>query len=298
MFKLIADYILFIIYKIFKFIIIIIPVQIVKVFLDTFAYIIYIIDYKHKYYAYANLDLVYKDTLSLEDKKTIIKDTYKTLVYNLYDFILNQSYILEDFDKKISVKNEDVILDAIKNDRKIILVTAHYSNWEFGNTWVPLKYKATTMVGRPMNNDFFNKELNKTRTKNNTQMLEKKDAARGLVKALKNDRIVGLVIDQHNHTGIEVNFFGQKVLQSDSSSKLAVKFDAVIIPLFFHRTSFGQYDAIFYDKIEPKHFEGENQIYDLTQVQANIMEEQIRKNPKQWFWQHKRFKEFHSEIYQ
>lgn len=291
------DYLIFSLYKIFKFIILILPKSLIKSFLDMFAYLAYIINIEHKKYAFANLDFVYGETLSKEEKNTIVKDTYKTLVYNLYDFIDNQTLDLSGFENKITVKNENVILEAIKNKRKIILITAHYGNWEYGNTFIPLKYKPTTMVGRPMNNQYFNDELDEMRTKNNTIMLKKQEAARGLVKALKDDRIIGLVIDQHNGTGIEVELFGKKVLQTDSSSKLAVKFDAIIIPVFFQRTQFGKYDAIFYEGIEPKNFSGEDKIKDLTQAQANIIEQQIRKEPKQWFWQHKRFKEFHKEIY-
>ncbi len=292
------DYIIFIIYKIFKFLVLIIPSKIIKVFLDLLASFIYLINKEHKKYAFNNLDFVYKDILSNKEKILIVKKTYQTLVYNLYDFIINQKLTLKQFDEKITPINEEVILNAIKENKKIILITAHYSNWEYGNTWIPLKYKPTTMVGRPMNNKYFNEELDETRSRNNTQMLEKKDAARGLVKALKNDRIIGLVIDQHNSTGIEVNFMGAKVLKSDSSSKLAIKFNAVIIPLFFQRTSFGKYDAIFYDAIDPNDFKGKNQVLNLTQIQANIIEQQIKKNPSQWLWQHKRFKVFNKEIYQ
>lgn len=292
------DYIIFIIYKIFKFLVLIIPSKIIKVFLDLLASFIYLINKEHKKYAFNNLDFVYKDILSNKEKILIVKKTYQTLVYNLYDFIINQKLTLKQFDEKITPINEEVILNAIKENKKIILITAHYSNWEYGNTWIPLKYKPTTMVGRPMNNKYFNEELDETRSRNNTQMLEKKDAARGLVKALKNDRIIGLVIDQHNSTGIEVNFMGAKVLKSDSSSKLAIKFNAVIIPLFFQRTSFGKYDAIFYDAIDPNDFKGKNQVLNLTQIQANIIEKQIKKNPSQWLWQHKRFKVFNKEIYQ
>ena len=291
------DYIVFLSYKLFKLIILALPKTFVKLFLDIFVNIAYFIDKEHKQYAFANLDFVYQDKLSYKEKKEIVKGSYKTLVYNLYELIENQTLDLKGFEEKITVKNEQVILDAIKNNRKIILITAHYGNWEYGNTFIPLKYKPTTMVGRPMNNKYFNEELDKTRTKNNTQMLKKKDAARGLVKALKNDRIVGLVVDQHNRTGIEIDFFGKKVLQTDSAAKLAIKFDAVILPLFFQRTAFNKYDAIFYNPIEPKDYQGENQVKNLTQAQADIIQYQIELEPKQWFWQHKRFKKFHSEIY-
>lgn len=219
------------------------------------------------------------------------------MFYNLYEFIENQTLDLEGFEKKITVENEHFIVDALKNNRKIILITAHYGNWEYGNTFIPLKYSPTTMVGRPMNNKYFNAELDATRTKNNTQMLTKKDASRGLVKALKDDRIVGMVIDQHNGSGVDVKFLGQKVKQADSASRLAVKFDAVILPLFFTMNSFGKYTAKFYQPIEPRDYQGQNQILDLTQVEADVMSKHILLKPEQWFWQHKRFKEYHKNIY-
>lgn len=291
------DFLLFMTYKVFKFIVLLLPKSFIKAFLDGVASLLFIFNKEHKKYAKANLDFVYADTLSEERKKEIIKHSYKNLVYNLYEFIENQSLTLEGFDKKITIENEHYIVDAIKNKRKIILITAHYGNWEFGNSFIPLKYAPTTMVGRPMNNKYFNEELDATRTKNNTQMLSKKEASRGLVKALKENRILGLVIDQHNRSGIDVNFLGHTVKQADSASRLAIKFDAIVLPLFFTMNSFGKYTAKFYEPLEPKNYEGKNQILDFTQAQADVMQEHILNKPDQWFWQHKRFKKYNKEIY-
>lgn len=292
-----VDYILFLMYKIFKFIVLLLPKFLVKFFLDGLAFFIYFINKEHRGYAKTNLDFVYKDTITEERKKEIIKNCYKNLVYNLYEFIENQTLDLAGFESKITVENEHYIVDALKNKRKIILITAHYGNWEYGSSYIPLKYAPTTMVGRPMNNEYLNKELNATRTKNHTQMLTKKDASRGLVKALKDDRVLGLVIDQHNGSGIDVEFLGHRVKQADSTARLALKFDAVIIPIFFTMESFGKYTAHFYEPIEPKEYTGENNIEELTQAQADVMQEHILKQPDQWFWQHKRFKEYHKKIY-
>ena len=293
----IFDYLLFLIYKSFKFILLLLPKKFVLIFLNALAYLVYLINKEHKYYAKANLDFVYNNTISEQRKKEIIKNTYKNLVYNIYEFIQNQTLDLIGFEKKIKVKNEHIILNALKEKRKIILITAHFGNWEYGNTFIPLKYAPTTMVGRPMNNIYFNKELNETRTRNNTQMLTKRDASRGLVKAIKNDRILGFVIDQHNGIGIDVEFLGHKVKQADSSSRLALKFDALIIPLFFTMQSFGKYEARFYDPIDPRNFTQNNNITAISQAQADIMGQHILKYPDQWLWQHKRFKEYHKEIY-
>jgi Kdo2-lipid IVA lauroyltransferase/acyltransferase len=291
------DYLLFLLYKAFKSIVLFFPKSIVKIFLDGMINLIYLVNNEHKRYAKANLDFVYGKSLSEKRKWEIVKESYRNLVYNLYEFIENQTLDLEGFEKKITVENEHFMTDALKNNRKIILITAHYGNWEYGNTFIPLKYAPTTMVGRPMNNKYLNDELDATRTKNNTQMLTKKDASRGLVKALKEDRIIGMVIDQHSGSGIEVTFLGHKVKQADSASRLAVKFDAIILPLFFTMDSFGSYTAKFYEPIEPKEYEGENQILNLTQAEADVMQEHILSKPEQWFWQHKRFKEYDNTIY-
>jgi len=291
------DYFIFIFYKTFKFIVLLLPKFIIKFFLDIFIEIIFIFNKKHKKIAKANIDFVYGNKISDDEKNMIIKGNYRNLVYNVYEFIENQTLTLDELEEKITVENENYILDAINNKRKIILITAHYGNWEYGNTFIPLKYAPTTMVGRPLNNRFLNKELNETRTRNKNEMLTKKDASRGLVKALKNDRMLGLVIDQHNRTGVPIKFLGHKVKQTDSSSRLSIKFDAVVIPVFFTMTEFGKYTAKFYEPMEPKDFEGENQIVDFTQAQANVMEQHILDNPEQWLWLHKRFKKYHNDIY-
>jgi KDO2-lipid IV(A) lauroyltransferase len=95
-----------------------------------------------------------------------------------------------------------------------------------------------------------------------------------------------------------VQFLGHKVLQVDSPSRLAVKFDALIIPLFFTMQSFGKYEAKFYEPIDHRDFKDENKNKNLTQAQANIMQQHILNKPEQWFWQHKRFKQFHEYIYE
>jgi len=291
------DISLFILYKFFKFFILLLPKFIVKKFLDGMAFLVYTFNDEHKKIAKANLDFVYGDTISENQKFAIIKSSYKNMLYNAYEFIENQTLDLAGYEEKITLENEHYMVDALKNNKKIILVTAHYGNWEYGNTYIPLKYGPTTMVGRPMKNKYLNEELDNTRTINNTQMLTKKDASRGLVKALKENRILGLVIDQHNKQGIDVNFLGHKVKQIDSSSRLAIKFDALIIPLFFTMDSFGKYTGKFYEPLDPTSFEKENQIEALTQAQADIIGQHILTKPEQWLWQHKRFKKYNKNIY-
>lgn len=292
------DFLLFLLYKLIKFFILLLPKNITKYMLDILVKLVLFIDKKHIKIAKINLDLVFQDTKSTEEKEQIIKQSYQNLLYNIYEFIQNQTLTLQDLEQKLTIHNEQYILDALKNKRKIILITAHYGNWEYGSTFIPLKYAPTTVVGRPLNNKFLNKELKQTRTKNNNELLSKNQASKGLIKAIKNGKILGLVIDQNNPKGIEVEFLNQKIKMIDSSSRLALKFDALILPVFFRPIEFGKYIVDFIEPLDPRKFQNqENSIYNLTQSQATIISDYIIKYPSYHLWQHRIFKEFQKDIY-
>lgn len=292
------DYIYFLVYKFFKFLMLILPKKVVKIFLDGIVFLVSRFNLTHKNIAMKNLDFIYGDKFSEQEKSLIIKESYKNLVYNIYEFIENQTLDLEGFKKKIDIKNESFITDAIKEKRKIILITAHFGNWELGSSFIPLKYGATTIVGRLLNNKYLNEDLLKARNNHNATMLSTNEAGKGLIRALKKGDILGLVIDQHNTAGIDVEFLGHTVKQTDSTSRLALKFDALIIPVFFKMEEFGKYTADFCEPIDPRDVEGENKIEYLTQKQADVMGDYIYQNPKQWFLQHKRFKYYNKDIYE
>ncbi len=283
------DYLVFIAYKLFSFIVKITPKFIMKYILIGFAKLTYIIDKKHRKIAMVNMDLAFENTKTLEEKTNIIKQSYKNIIYNLYEFVVNPTLTLEELEAKVTVENEHIILDAIESKRKIILITAHYGNWELVNTYNSMKYKPMTVVGRPMSNEYLNKDLRNSRNSKNSVMLDKDNAAKGLVKALKEDRMIALVVDQNTSSsnGVLIDFFGKKARQTEAPTKLSQKFDALIIPVFVIQDDFCKYTMKFCNPVEAN-----------TQVQADIIEEQIRAKPEDWFWQHRRWKNQYEELYE
>jgi KDO2-lipid IV(A) lauroyltransferase len=292
------DYLVFLIYKVFVFMVKIIPKPIMKYILHGMAKLAYLLDKKHKHVAKVNLDLAFEDTKTNKQKDQIIKDSYVNIFYNLYEFVVNPTLTIDQLKQKVDVENEDIILDAIKKDKKIILITAHYGNWELVNTYNSAVYKPMTVVGRPMSNKYLNKDLRDSRNQNDSQMLDKDNAAKGLVKALKQNRMIALVVDQNtaSNMGILIDFFGKKARQTEAPAKLASKFDALIIPVFVIKDDFCKYTMKFCPPIDVSKIE-DNSIKAITQVQADIIEKQIKTKPEDWFWQHQRWKNQYEERY-
>ena len=287
------------IYKFFQFIFRYTPNFILKYILILIAKIIFKFNKKHRHIADVNLTLAYDGTLSQETKDDLIYKSYKSFIFNIFEFMENQYISKEQLIAKAKIENEDVILNAIKEKRKIIFVTAHYGGYEIALPYIALQYGTVAVVNRKMNTPSINELYVNARKKNNIIMLEKKVAAKGMLVAFKKGHHVAVVIDQNIKDGVPIDFFGKKAMATNSTARLALKFDAVLIPVFSVTNGFRDYTIKIGDKLDVRdiEFKTDDKIQELTQMQANLVEKQIREKPELWFWQHKRWKAFHEELY-
>ena len=285
----------------FKFLILILPNAVMYYIVKGLAAFIYSIDKKHRKIVYVNLELAYGNTLSNEKKEWIAKATYLNLMLLLIDFIKNQGISKEDLLEKVTFENETVLENAIKHKRKIILMTAHYGNWELLPLSIAAKFGPLTGVGRKLDSDVMDQILNKNRQQFDIEMLEKKGAMRDMISVLKNNRMLGLLVDQNTseNEGLLVNFFEKPVRHTPSAAILARRFDALIIPAFITTDDHIHYRITFYEPINTEKTEDKDKdILDSVQKQAKITEDIIRKKPEEWFWLHKRWKNQFEEWYQ
>ncbi|ADG93902.1 lipid A biosynthesis acyltransferase [Arcobacter nitrofigilis DSM 7299] len=284
----------------FRFLIIYTPHVILYSILDFLSYILFCIDKKHKKIAKANLDLAYEDKISEDEKIDIIKGCYKNLVYTLADFIRNQGATKDEILNKVTFKNEDLLTNLINQNRKIIIMTAHYGNWELLSLAIAEKLTPLSIVGRDLESDVMNKILTKNREQFDVELLSKSGAMKGMLQALKKNRPVGILVDQNtkDEEGILIDFFGKKARHTPSAAVLAKKFDAVIIPAFIKSMDNENYEIEFYESFEVANSEDkEKDILECVQKQADITEEVIKSKPNEWFWLHKRWKNQYEHIY-
>ena len=239
-----------------------------------------------------NLNFIYPNK-SENEKKELAKGVFLNLTYNLGSFIDNFNTKKEKILQKVTFKNEDILLNALQQNRPIIFVTGHYSNWEILPLAIAAKYTPLIGVGRPLDQDYLDKVLRKNREQFGNKMINKHGAMRELVKAMKQKKVVGLLVDQ-NLDGIEVEFMGKKTIHTTSVAILAQKFNAIAIPCFIKRVGFEQYIATFYKPIEA---DKEEFIFNHTQKQAIITQKVIEEDISQWMWIHRRWKATYPDIY-
>jgi Kdo2-lipid IVA lauroyltransferase/acyltransferase len=177
---------------------------------------------------------------------------------------------------------------ALAKGRGVLVATAHLGNWElsaFSHAWMTAPMH---IVVRPLDNPRIDKFVERYRALSGNHIIEKKDAARGILKALKAGDAVGILIDQNTtlDQGAFIDFFGRKACAGTAFAKLAHHSGAAVVPGFALWSNKEQrYILRFYPEIRMT-----GDVAADTQLIHAQLESVIRQHPDQWLWIHRRWK--------
>lgn len=278
------------------------PEPMLKAFVRSLAKLAYALDKTHRRIAEVNIDFAYGlGAIDEGRKKEIIVCAYENMIKNLVGIVTNLDISKEKLLAKCEYEGLEIIERLQKEGRKIVFATAHYGNWEVLGKAVTAKTGLKMVaVGRELDSVAMNEVLKKSRERFDTELISKHGAMRKLIKALKEDKTAGILVDQNtaDDEGLLIKFFGKEARQTPVTSILARRFDAAIVPVFCEYTGVDSYKLTFYEPIFcAKTDDVERDILECTQAQSGAIEAQIRKNPNVWFWFHKRWKNRYEEIY-
>jgi len=297
------DYMYLFLYKFFAFLVNILPSSIINIVLSGLSRFSYRFSKKHHQIINANLDLAFDNALPQKEKDKIGIRTFYNLLQTTIGLMRRETYSKEDILRDVIFENEVIVHEALEKEKKIIFITAHYGNWELIPPLLTTHFHLDlSIIGRKLDSKMMDTVLVSNRERFNVKMIYRKNAIKNAVKAIRNGNALGLLLDQHlgeKQGGIAINFFRHKAYQSPAASILARTLDATIIPVFISTADHIKYSLTFYPALPVLKTENKEQdIQQMTQAQADIMEKIIRNKPDEWFWVHKRWKGFYPEIYQ
>jgi KDO2-lipid IV(A) lauroyltransferase len=201
-----------------------------------------------------------------------------------------------EFETEASKASEErKIYDREKaKGRGTILVSPHLGNWEIGVFAYsafrePLKYLA-----RPLDNPLVEEMTVNLRTRFGNRPINKTNSVGKAIEILRGGGILGVLPDVNAHPkeGVFVPFFDVEACTASGVAMLAMRTNAMIIPMccvFDEKT--GKYKVIYGKMIESartgdRHID----VIETTALYTFELEKFIRAYPEQWLWIHKRWK--------
>jgi len=247
---------------------------------------------KRKEIAYANLKSAFAKEKSPSELKRILKNTYKNYGRTIGEFLRMSSMSRSYIKAHLTMDDLDIVREAKKRGKGAIYLTAHFGNWELSSITTAVYGYPIYVLVRPQKMAKVNTLINSYRKSFGCKVVNKGMASREIIRALKNNEIVGILSDQDaGKRGKFVDFFGRPTSCAIGAFSLAKKTGAAIIPTFTVRKN-GPFHAI---KSEPiielsGQKASKEEIIEKLAKFTKIQESYIRKYPDQWFWVHKRWK--------
>lgn len=277
------------------------PKSVRKSFFELLAFIGYKISSKYRNVARQNLKFLFDDKISESEIDSIVRYSFKNLLFNFMHVMELRHMSLEELQNKITVTNIEAVNKVHEEGRAVIYVTTHYSSWELGGASLGAFVEPIAAVYKKMKNRVYEDWLLEARAHFGNTNLEKSGVVKALIKLIKDGKASGILIDTNisPKEGVFVEFMGKKIRQTYSPAYLARKFNAAIIPVTIRTDDDENYTLMIFDEIPVlKTDDEEADILQATQLQADWLSNLIREEPKFWFWLHKRFKNDYPHIYE
>jgi len=181
-------------------------------------------------------------------------------------------------------------MEALRHARAtgqpVILISGHIGNITAAR--VPLVHSGFDIGGlyRPMQNPWFNAHYRAAmENMDGPAFAHGRGGTSGFVRHLKQGGMLILLVDQNNWTGADLTFFGRNARTSLAAAKLALRYDALLVPLYGIRQPDGLTFEVSVEAPIPV-----SDPETMTQAINDSLEAQVRARPEQWFWMHRRWK--------
>lgn len=170
--------------------------------------------------------------------------------------------------------------------RGVIFVSGHFGNHDVARAVLAAQGKPVAALYRPQRNQHFDRHFAAT-----IRGISEPLFARGrrglaeLVSHLRGGGMVGILIDQHMKKGEPLDFLGHPAMTALSAAEMALKYNSLLVPVYGIR----QPDGLHFNLLVEEPI-AHSDARTMTQALNDSLAEQVRRNPEQWFWVHRRWK--------
>jgi KDO2-lipid IV(A) lauroyltransferase len=201
---------------------------------------------------------------------------------------------------KLHIESKEILIEALKKQKGVVLATAHLGNYEVAAQVVPcILGLQMASVAKKMRNARLNRLIHNLRTRFGNKIIYKKGALPEMMQTLRQGSMVTILMDiSRRFDGVEVNFFGRRATATPSAALLGLRCKSPVIPIFCHRNPKGELIVQVEPPLEIQRTKDlRSDLQFNTQLITDRVERAVRNYPEQWNWMLKRWKDFYPDFY-
>jgi KDO2-lipid IV(A) lauroyltransferase len=258
-----------------------------------FAGALFLLHRKLRRHALRSLEIAFPE-MPAKTRKKILTGVFRNLARLLTEFSqmpkLNPGNIAE----RVIYDGYENFLAASQSGRGVLFLTAHFGAWELCPVAHALCGHPLKFLVRPIENSRIDDLVNHYRTLCGNQVISKKNAVSEIVRTLKSNGALGILIDQNTtlDAGVFADYFGTPACTTPSLAILALRTGASVLPGFLiWDAKIKKHRLRFEPPVElVKTGNQQDDIVANTALFNRVLEQVVRRYPDQWLWVHRRWK--------
>ena len=226
---------------------------------------------------------------SPEDRVRIAQAVWRNLGRTAIEFVRITDYARHPLEDLVVVEGREHMDRAVKEGKGVIILTAHFTNWELTGSFIQRQFGSMTAIARPVHNPYVERWVQRKRLSGGMKIIPAQDAVKASLKCLKANGIVGILIDQSLSSGLLVDFFGRPAGTTTLPALLHLRTGAPVVMTYTLRED-GRFRHVYQPVVFPPVAEDADRILIYTKAINTLFEDLIRRYPENWFWIHNRWK--------
>jgi KDO2-lipid IV(A) lauroyltransferase len=222
------------------------------------------------------------------ERKVLVGRAWKNFARGVLDTTAAMRFSSERIVSTVALEGEEHLRRALAKGRGVLALSAHLGSFTMiGARLAASGFPFSVVVKQPAD-ERFARLIDGYRAQLGVQTISAKprrEAVRGILKALRENKIVLVIADEFRSGDLMVDFMGQRAPAPRGPATLALRTGAVTLPMFATRRADDSLVLAIGAAIEPvERDQLEESVVATTALYTRHLETAIRRYPDQWNW--------------
>ncbi|PYI59030.1 MAG: hypothetical protein DMC60_11395, partial [Verrucomicrobia bacterium] len=244
---------------------------------------------KYRRLAECNVAIAFANEKSPRELRRLVRRHFRRLGANLLCSAKLTAMPPEEILQHAEVENIEAMAREFRAGVPVVLVLSHLGTWELFAQLMPkfVGFVRNASVYQKLGNRLIDAHVRRTRSQTGLELFGRQDGFDPVIELLRSGGGVGVLSDQHaGDHGLWTPFFGRLASTSPLPGLLAKRTRAALIAAGVYTTGPARWRMVFTERFD----QPGASVAALTSRINEIIEQQIRVAPEDWFWVHNRWK--------
>ncbi|MBA2623832.1 MAG: lipopolysaccharide heptosyltransferase II [Chthoniobacterales bacterium] len=236
-----------------------------------------------------NLAIAFAREKTPAELRSLTRRHFQRLGANLLCSLKIGAMSLQEVAECVTLENAEVVHALLRAQQPVVVALSHLGSWELFAQVFPkyFNYIPLSTVYQPLGNRRIDEDVRRKRARAGVEMFDRREGFQAAIARLRVGGVIGILSDQHaGDHGLWTPFFGRLASTTPLPGLLAKRTGAAVISASIYTAGRGRWRMVFTERFDQ---EGDS-VQAITAKVNEVIAEQIRQAPEDWFWVHNRWK--------